>query len=129
MRNSGISLQLAFALVGICSTALIGCESKSAAFAPVSGVVTLDGKPLPGAHVSFQPVGKAENPGLGSVGIADESGRFELTTPRRDVGAVRGKHSVVISAPEDHPPLPETDLDFEVPDGGTDQANFNLTSK
>jgi hypothetical protein len=111
--------------------AFSGCGSKSADFAPVAGIVTLDGQPLPGAHVSFQPQGKGENPGPGSVGIADSTGRFELRTPRNDVGAVPGSHIVRISAPEGHPPLPEAQsvLNFDVPPDGVDSANFALTSK
>ena len=36
--------------------AVAGCGEKGKTFVPVSGVVTLDGKPLAGGNVVFQPV-------------------------------------------------------------------------
>ena len=59
--------------------AVVGC-SGGPKFAPVSGVVTLDGKPYPKAVVSFQPVGTEgnPNPGRGSSAYTDENGRFVL---------------------------------------------------
>jgi hypothetical protein len=124
-----------------------GCESKPYGLAPVSGVITLDGKPVPGAQVSFQPQGGTQkNPGPGSAGICDSSGRYELTTIRKEPGAVPGPHAVRIYGPKgnvsassdtDAPGRKElfppkynfqTELSFEVPEGGTDAANFDLTS-
>jgi hypothetical protein len=115
----------------VCAATISGCGLQTGSFAPVSGVVTMDGQPLPGAHVSFQPQGKTENPGPGSVGIADSAGRFELKTPRNDIGAVPGPHTVRISAPEGHPPLPEAQSvrNFDVPEDGIDSVDFAMTSK
>jgi hypothetical protein len=55
-----------------------GCGGSTVA--PVSGRVILDGKPLAGIHVSFQPTGggKEQNPGGGSYAITDDSGGFTL---------------------------------------------------
>ena len=114
------------------------------ALSPVSGRVTLRGKPLAGAHVMFQPVsaGSADSPGPGSFGHTDAQGRFELkTVGLEEPGAVVGKHRVKITrvlqtarqddmgAPMDRsiPPAARNgQLEFEVPEGGTYQANFDL---
>jgi hypothetical protein len=129
----------------------IGCSSK---FVPVSGVVSLDGKPYPKAAVSFQPIGTAENPnpGRGSSAYTDENGRFELTSDENN-GAVVGKHLVRITTryselpsepgvgspdgaapPPRREPIPpewnaESQKQFDVPAGGTDQANFDIVTK
>jgi hypothetical protein len=124
-----------------------GCDAKSGGLAPVSGIITLDGKPVPGAQVSFQPQGgEQKNPGPGSAGVCDVSGRYELTTIRKEPGAVTGPHAVRVYGPKDKmisgsdvdvpgrkelfPPKYnfQTELSFEVPAGGTDQANFDLSS-
>ena len=68
---------------------VVGC-SEPASTATVSGVVTLDGKPLEFIHVEFWP----EN-GQRSFGKTDSEGRFELLTDDRSTkGAVPGTHKV-----------------------------------
>jgi hypothetical protein len=135
--------------------AAIGC-SGGADFAPVSGVVKLDGKPYGKAVVSFQPIGSEDNPnpGRGSSAYTDENGRFVLTSDETADGAVVGKHLVRImtrgndvvgqspkgGTPDETPtnrtvdPIPPewnslSDKEFDVPPGGTDQANFDIASK
>ncbi len=125
-----------------------GCGTKG--FAPVSGTVTLDGKPLANASVNFQPVDSAKS-GLGSSSKTDANGRYRLRVVMDDkAGAVVGKHRVSISTwkeedpsydpppgklpPKAKDPIPakynaKTELAFEVPPGGSDQADFALTSK
>lgn len=128
-----------------------GCSKK---FVPVSGVVTLDGKPYGKAAVSFQPVGGPgnSNPGRGSSAYTDENGRFVLISDEND-GAVVGKHLVRITTrhselpteagvgsadgaapPPRREPIPpewnsESQKQFEVPPGGTDKADFDITTK
>ena len=84
---------------------LVGCAGQG--LAPVSGRVTLDGKPAANVHVSFQPMatGGNINPGGGSYAIVDEDGRFTLKTVDGDKrGAVVGKHRVEINIrPENAP--------------------------
>jgi hypothetical protein len=125
---------------------------------PVSGVITLDGKPYGEAVISFQPVGtdKNPNPGRGSSAETDKDGKFVLKTDEAKVGAVPGKHKVrimtrgadlpaaydptkgspdgVVTAPAprgkpDPIPMEWRDKDFEVPPEGTDKANFEIVSK
>jgi hypothetical protein len=122
-----------------------GCGSGR--FAPVSGTVTLDGKPLPNASVNFQPA-ESKDSGLASAGKTDASGRYNLRVVVNNAsGAVVGKHRVSISTlKEDDPtkdlppgtlppkdPIParynaKSELTFDVPAGGTSKADFTLTS-
>jgi hypothetical protein len=75
---------------------VVGCRGTDVV--PVTGRVTLDGKPLPNATVVFQPVGGSPNPGMGSSGRTDAEGTFVLRQiqPNRP-GSVRGMHLVRIT--------------------------------
>ena len=134
---------------------VIGCSGEPT-FAPVSGVVTLNGKPYGEAVVSFQPLGTKENPnpGRGSSSYTDKDGRFVLKSDGK-TGAVVGKHLVRIMTKGDvatidptkgsssdevnyskrkvDPIPPEwnsrSDKEFDVPTGGTDKANFNIEAQ
>ncbi len=64
----------------------------------VEGVVTLDGEPLPNAHVAFAP---KESDGATSTATTDETGHYELRYKRDMMGAVVGKHSVRIWTVDD----------------------------
>lgn len=77
------------ALAGVVS-ALIGCGGSKQPV-PVSGVVTLDGKPLKYTRVTFNPV---ERGGHMAVGMTDEQGRFTLTTFEDGDGALPGEYKV-----------------------------------
>jgi hypothetical protein len=123
-----------------------GCSSSK--IAPVSGRITLDGKPLPGVHVGFQPIAKPGemNPGGGSYAITDADGNFTLLLVEGEQpGAVVGKHRVEITGRSEPPPanvdyakrpppkvfVPakysrNSELTFEVPPGGATEANFEL---
>ena len=59
----------------------------------VSGTVTLDGKPLTGARLIFEPAAG----GRASTGLTDDKGRYELIYIRKDKGAKVGAHLVRIS--------------------------------
>jgi hypothetical protein len=138
------------ALVALCA----GCDSGPR-FAPVSGVIKINGQPYGKAVVSFQPIGGVENPnpGRGSSAYTDESGRYVLKSDEKN-GAVVGKHRVMImtkgadvvgadptkSSPDGPAPRrgidpigPEwnsqSDKTFDVPPGGTDKADFDIQSK
>jgi hypothetical protein len=136
---------------GALLAALAGC-SGGPAYAPVSGVVKLNGKPYGKAVVSFQPVGTADNPnpGRGSSAYTDENGRYVLQSDKHN-GALVGKHLVRIMTrgnqvvgqdpsigSDDKTPLrPDVDpippewnalskKEFDVPPGGTDKADFDI---
>ena len=107
----------------------------------VTGVVTLDGEPLPGASVEFVPENR--NP---SIGLTDEQGRYTLTFHASADGALIGEHKVRISTFQSafqdnegtrHPAVPErvparynkrTELVAEVKPG-EQTLDFALTSE
>ncbi len=86
--------------------------------------------------------------GPGSMGVTDSEGRYELETIKRDKGAVVGTHIVRIGTRQTRldpnnldrlevlakevVPMQyntNTQLTFEVPSGGTSEANFDLSGK
>jgi hypothetical protein len=120
-----------------------GCGGQSYKTAPVSGKVTLNGKPLADAAVMFQPIASGSiSAGPGSEGRTDAEGRYTLSIiGTKKQGAVLGKHKVRITMfekddPADDKPkrtkrLPpqynrKTILEFEVTAGGSDSADFSL---
>ena len=74
-----------------------GCsgETTSANLVPVTGNITMDGRPLAGASITF--VGSGATPGLGGVGIADEAGNFEVSHFRAGKGLEPGDYKVLVS--------------------------------
>lgn len=133
-------------LLSLCCLTL-GCGWKDdvSMIVPVAGTITVHGKPVANVRVQFQPVGGASSSdlGLGSLGITDASGqyRLRLIDVKRDLdGAVVGRHRVHFSTadPDANPDagLPVRSVlpkgfegredEFEVPTGGTDQANFSF---
>jgi uncharacterized lipoprotein YajG len=68
-----------------------GCD-RGPRMVPVTGVVTVDGKPVDKAAVLFAHV----DGGRPTVGVTDEQGRFRLTTDGRE-GALLGEHGVAIT--------------------------------
>jgi hypothetical protein len=132
-----------FLTVGLLVSAA-GCGD--ARVVPVSGRVTLGDRPVANAAVVFQPLSGERNPGPGSHGKTDSQGRFtlQLMTGGR-TGALVGPHKVSITAYEGDGEAPSSGPDmvfrkrlipdeynvnskltFEVPAGGTAQANFDL---
>jgi len=132
--------------------AAAGCGGPN--IAAVSGVVKLDGKPYKHAVVSFQPIGDKDNqnPGRGSAGLTDENGRYTLIYNGESPGAIIGPHRVRIFTkfavkppPDDksesapgavsfREPIPAewhelSTKSFDVPRGGTDKADFDISTK
>ena len=88
--------------LGLTATLLVcllsaGCDTGPG-LAPVEGTVTLDGTPLAGAEVEFQPTAPDTRP---SVGVTDASGHYELRYTMNEKGALLGEHIVRISMSED----------------------------
>jgi hypothetical protein len=123
-------------------TGTSGC-GNSYQLADVSGRVTMDGEPLADATVSF-----VHSEGPSSFGRTDADGRYTLeTVADGERGALVGTHVVrvnvshggdaesdeLVTPPEGAliPPRynTESNLTFEVSSGGSDEANFELTSE
>jgi hypothetical protein len=138
--NRPLALAAALALL-----LLSGCSGGAA---PVSGRVTLDGQPLAGANVTFQPLHSEGNadPGVGSYAKTADDGSYTLKQVEGDQpGAIVGKHRVEIVMPVLNPDeldrgdarprykliLPkryniDSELRCDVPAGGRSDANFDL---
>src|SRR5690348_5741145 len=81
------------------AAAVAGCGGSEFEFGDVTGVVKLDGKPLPNAVVTFTPKGG----GPSGVGKTDAEGQYQLYTAT-EPGAIVGEHTVsIIAVPEPAP--------------------------
>jgi hypothetical protein len=108
---------------------LAGCSKSGPEVAPVSGHVTLDGRPLENADVVFQPEG-AKSP---SYGRTDAEGYYELGYKRGVPGAIIGEHTVSIYvSPEvvaKPPRIAKTEIRRTVESGEDNVFNFDVTSE
>ena len=77
---------------------LIGCSDTPERLYPVSGTVTIGGKPLNGGTVQFEMIEKGEKSGevFTAAGEIDANGDYELTT-FGEPGAPAGKHRVWVT--------------------------------
>jgi hypothetical protein len=131
---------------------VVGCGPKPVRIVKVSGRVTLDGKPLPKASVTFAPMATKEspNPGPTAQGLTDAEGRYQVSVDTATPGAVVGKCRIYISTRLSDPAIDDRDaggpiktlpkdkvppqynistgLTFDVPPGGTSEADFDLKS-
>ena len=79
-------------LVFVAST-LSGCGTDGPELAEVTGVVTVDGKPVPGAVLTFVPT----EGGSPSYGGTDTNGKYRLMFTDTKYGAMIGVHEVEIA--------------------------------
>ncbi len=121
---------------------MAGCGSGGPDIARVEGTVTMDGKPLPRAFVVFIPSG-----GRPSAAETDANGKYTLEFSGGRKGAIPGKNRVEINTARQSesnvdgsvtPGVKEmvpakynsnSTLEFDVVDGQTNVANFDLESK
>lgn len=112
---------------------IAGCGSNTK---PVTGTVTLDGKPLEGASVVFAP---SEGGRTNSVATTDSSGAYALQYTSKEAGAMVGDYKVLIFKPKatdkgEVETLPrkyneESTLTATVTNDGENSFNFDLESK
>ena len=74
-----------------------GCGSGSVSPVPVTGKVSLNGKPVDGAVVTFL---TGESGGRSASGRTNADGTFKLTTNRTDDGAPPGEYAITITKVE-----------------------------
>src|SRR4051794_1849999 len=74
---------------------LVGCGGSGPKLVPVTGIVTLNGKPLEGAAVSFHP-DPSNKEGLPGEDTTGPQGNYKITTKGRS-GVVPGKYHIVVS--------------------------------
>jgi len=140
-----------FAALAVCCLVICGCGSEQIETAEVSGVVTLDGKPLEQGTVTFTP-----SAGRGATGQIATDGRFTLSTYDNGDGAIVGTHKIAVICSEEIAgrqsnsesldaglmPAPQrslipakytndstSGLTFEVKAGQENEAVLNLASK
>jgi hypothetical protein len=94
-----------FSCVALVSALLAGCgsgdETDSFKLVPVSGNVTLDGKPLEGAKVLFTP-NEANKPNTPGVDTTGQEGNYKLMYRGRS-GVAPGKYLVLVAKTMDPP--------------------------
>lgn len=150
--NSALDLRCAWLIGGVCAVfCTVGCSDQQIRYAPVTGFLTIDGKPISRAEVVFScEVAPADGPRPTTRAVTDEAGRFVLRslTPQKDVvnGAVVGRHRIFVTTR-----IVEQDdrgnsrvtreellsreytngqkLTVDVPPEGIDDLQFELTSK
>lgn len=128
-RHLSITHLVLFVLVLFCGCGGIQTE-------PVTGVVTLDGDPLPGVQVIFHPI---EGDRKNSVGTTDETGSYSLNYTMHNVGAIVGQYKVLISKKlvtdkGEKETLPskynrESTFTADVTTTGDNKFNYNLESE
>lgn len=79
-------------MLGLLLVSFAGCGSGAAT--QVSGVVNLDGKPVPDATVIFSP----KSGGQPAIGKTNATGEFRLRTATRSEGVERGVYQVAVIA-------------------------------
>ena len=110
---------------------------------PVEGTVTLDQKPLAGVHVIFFPVGADVNDPTMFSGLTDESGHYVMhSRGGGPEGVAPGNYRVALTTavagptdtettplPPERVPAKYRNSEFEVPEGGTTEADFDLKTR
>ncbi len=81
--------KLGLLAVAVLSATTIGCGSPRRV--PVTGAITLDGKPVEGASVMFVPI----EHGPAATGVTDAEGRYRLATINEE-GAAPGEYRVSV---------------------------------
>jgi hypothetical protein len=77
---SSIRISQAVAVFAI-ALVLVGCSPAPPQIVPVSGTVTLDGKPLPNAEVRFIPTRDGLDGNMVGIGVTDDDGKYTLRLP------------------------------------------------
>jgi len=99
-----------------------GCGSGGVSLAEVTGTVTVDGQPVPGLEVSFEPQGGEGGTSLGYTGA---DGRYELFYAGGKKGAVIGPHRVQVNPSE----MDEGDGLVTIPPRYNAQSELNFEVK
>lgn len=141
-----------FTFLGVSLFLLPGCNSQNVV--PVSGTVTIDGKPAANVRLAFRPVAtdkSGTSAGYGAIGTTDANGHYEMeiiSATREGKGASVGKNRVKITLIGDNTksdslpslangspikkslafPWGETEVNttIDVPANGTNSADFAL---
>lgn len=86
---------LLFGLLTIAMLPLLAGCGAGDNMAYVEGIVTIDGEPVEGVEITFEPQAEGGSP---SIGITGSSGHYEAMFTAERKGAQIGKHTVRIAA-------------------------------
>lgn len=96
--------RVAFCVVAVACFSVLGCShgEELPELVPVSGKITIDGKPLANASIVFMPADPKEEEGLEKVnrphGTTNEAGEYELEWNENAAGAPPGQYKVIVMA-------------------------------
>lgn len=93
VNNDMTKLALNFTMIVSLVFILVGCQKNHPDVGEVQGIVTLDGRALPDARVTFYPL----SGGRSSQAVSDQNGRYELTLLHGIKGTMLGKNAVSVS--------------------------------
>jgi hypothetical protein len=120
------------AFLAVLAFAAAGCSPSNAVV--VRGTVTLDGRALPGAVVTFRPADQT-TPGLGGSSTTDAEGKYTIGTGARgEKGLAPGEYVVIVSKrlrpdgspPDDKIPPMESDAVEKLPPRYSDEKQSTL---
>ena len=97
---------------------IAGCGDGKLATLKVTGTITLDGKPLPGANVNFSP--KSVGEGDAAYAVTNVDGHYTLQTAlgKVDAGTTPGEYFVTVTKMEESaPPVAASDSDTGMSSG------------
>lgn len=112
--------QFSILVLGALFVSGCGDANKPPPLGSVVGVVTLDGKALANAEVSFSPI----NGGRPSSGNTDSEGKFELVFSDKEKGAIIGSHAVRITTVDPHTGARKKDGTLAPPAGEVVPAKY-----
>jgi hypothetical protein len=93
------------AVLVLALAALAGCSGEREKLAPVSGLVTVGGQPVPSGTLTFYPdASKGNTTQHQPTGVLGADGRFEVFVPGGKKGAPPGWYKVVVYAVDDPQP-------------------------
>lgn len=117
--------------------AVPGCSGKASAGAEATGVVMLDGAPLPNVLLSLYPTGG----GSSAFATTDSEGKFTVSTSGAETGLAAGDYVVtvspgdsddaaepVFSVPKKYSTEATTDLKISVSEGAGNDLKIELSS-
>ena len=112
-----------FAIGAVMLFSSLGCGNKPV---PVRGEVRLDGVPLSGALVSFEPVEAGKR---GAYGTTDAQGRFALQSLNPEDGAFPGDYIVLVRLQEAGPDQTFDDVIRSGPKRSKSLVHLNYTHR
>jgi hypothetical protein len=123
MKRGALSRRQAAWCVAALVAAAAGCNRMDGRI-PVTGRVTLDGKPLFGVVVRFYP--SPDTYGNGGYGVADAAGRFTATTLQARPGLYPGSYSITLEYLDGFMPPGAEAARVRIPGGYSDPESTKL---